>query len=270
MTASVVYRTLTADEVGSPYVLAALSLPTRQARSSTSPLIAGGSRFTGNNVGDGGQVAFEIHILGSTTDNCADLDEAWSGSWDIESNELDELVVTIGSQVRCYRGRPASYTPILDGTNTGAGRCTFTAIDPFWLAPTTSTTGPVIAGATTGGLDTPVVTPIVTAASGATGDATIVSYGTRPAPWYVDIVGPVTNPRLILGGRSINIIGDVPSGSVLHVDSETQLMELNGQMRPWDSTTSEWWDVPVGVSTFSFRADLGAGTAQLSWRDAYR
>lgn len=185
------------------------------------------------------------------------------------SRDLVELTLEMASGTFVLRGRPKSPTVDLSVGWAGFARAlvSWETIDPL-LYDSASQSVTVSVGGTSGGVDTPLVTPLVTTGSGSTGDATITNTGTASAPWTAYVSGPVTTPRLILGGQTVEILGDIPAGSVLTVDSATTSVRLDGAPRPWVSFGSTWWEIPPGTSTFSFRAAAGTGSAQLVWRAA--
>lgn len=194
-----------------------------------------------------------------------DLREAWRPH---EGDGLLELTVQMQSGVYLYRGRPLRPAVITDEWGYGTANIRFDVLDPLTYGAAQRQAS-VTLTPVTGGFDNPIITPIVTTSSGSTGDAFVLNEGRAPAPWSVLISGPITNPRLILNSKSIDIVGVIPAGSNLLVDSRTGRVELDGAMRPWVVGYSQWWDIPPGSSTFSFRADGGTGTAILTWRDAY-
>lgn len=258
------------NPMASSFVLASLTLPGRAQRLNAVALAAGGDAFVGRSVADAGSLAFECHILGDSVEDCADLSDELQAEFG--DTEVDgELPVTIGTTTRVYRGRPSTYVPVLDGTNTGSGRCTFALSDPRWFDDLAKSVTVTVAS-TTGGITTPIDTTggITSTGSGSTGDANVVNNGTAPAPWVAYISGPVTTPRLMLGGQTVELLGDVLAGSTLVVDSHDGSVRLGvgGASRPWVSFESEWWEIPPGTSTFSFRAAAGTGSTTLIWQDA--
>jgi hypothetical protein len=187
-----------------------------------------------------------------------------------QTNELVELTLVMASGTYVIRGRPMA--PALDlkqgYASFGRALVSFETIDPRWYSSTvkTATTGlPTL----TGGLTTPIVTPIVTTGGGASGDIILENNGRKPAPWTATIIGPVTNPRLMLNGETVELNGGIGAGSTLTIDSDTGAIKLNGFTRPWLTFTSTWWEIPPGLSQFSFRASSGTGTVRLAWRDVY-
>lgn len=251
----------------SPYVVAARSLAMSGvvARQNTVELPRGGIAFIDDDVSDAGTISFEALILGDDLDDAKALWLALAAAWSPGGG--DELALTIGTGTQVYRGRPLSCVPVLDGYSTAVARCTFTVTDPRWFSTATQSVSVTVASSS-GGMDTPMDTPMVTTGSGSTGDAAVFNAGTADAPWYAYIVGPVTTPRLILNGQLLEIVGDVPAGSMMTVDSETGVIRLDGASRPWDTFESTWWEIPPGASTLSFRAAAGTGSMVLVWQDA--
>lgn len=250
----------------SPFVLSALTLPGTASRQNTVPLRGGGVAFTSPDEGDAGQVAFECHVIGSTVDECVDLMDDIVAAFAPADSQV-ELALTMGSRTKVYRGRPLSCVPVLDGSQYGAARCSFTVADHRWFWPTTKSVSVGVAS-TAGGMTTPITTPLTTTGGGSTGDAIVTNVGTADAPWTAYINGPVTNPRLILGGNVLEFLGDVPAGSTLVVDSYEGTIRLDGASRPWATFESTWWEIPPGAWTFSVRAQSGTGTVTLIWQDA--
>lgn len=269
MTASIaVGDLLIAEDLSlSAYVLSSWSLPGSTSRQNTVELATGGITFVGDDVGEAGAVSFECHIIGASVDDCADLADDLVATFAAYS-DVDECAATVGTRTKVYRGRPLSCVPVLDGSDTGSARCTFTVADPRWYSTTKSVN--VTVASMSGGITTPIDTTggITSTGSGSSGDVTVVNAGTAPAPWTAYINGPVTTPRLILGGQTLELLGDVPAGSTLVVDSYNGTIRLDGASRPWKSFESVWWEIPPGTSTFSFRAVTGTGTATLIWQDA--
>lgn len=251
----------------SPYVITAWQLPGKTARQALVPRLRGGTSFASADVGEAGQLTVEIAVLGFSTDDCEMKGNTWTAAWAESSVDL-ELIATIGTRSRIYRGRPQSCIPAVDGSDVSAFRCAFTTADPFWLDPAENWSTAAV-GTLTGGFDSPIVSPIVTTSSGSTGDAAVLNQGTANAPWYALLFGPITNPVISLNGRSIQLVGDIPANSTLRIDGESHRVDLDGLMRPWAQFSSDWWDIPPGASTFSLRAQAGTGSGRLVWRDAY-
>jgi hypothetical protein len=250
----------------SPFVLSTLSISGTLSRQNTVQLADGGVAFVGRDVGEAGSISFECHILGASTDDCVDLVDDIMAAFGPASDNR-ELTLTMGTRSKVYRGRPLSCVPVLDGSQYGAARCSFTVADPRWFGSLTKSVTIGVASLS-GGMTTPLTTPLITTGSGSSGDAVVTNAGTAPAPWTAYVSGPVTNPRLILGGNTIELLGVVPAGSTLVVDSYEGTIRLDGASRPWATFESVWWEIPAGTWTFSFRATAGTGSATLIWHDA--
>lgn len=182
---------------------------------------------------------------------------------------LVELTLELPSGEFMLRGRPRPPEIIAAGNDHGYGaaRLVFELLDPLRYSSTAKSAATSVA-ASTGGMVTPMDTPMVTTGSGSSGDVTVTNDGTAPAPWQAFLTGPLTTPRLILGGETITVDGEIASGSTAILDSRDGSLLIDGAPYPWVTVDSVWWEIPPGSSTFSFRAAGGTGTALLTWRDA--
>jgi hypothetical protein len=230
--------------------------------------MAGGAHVNGADVSESRDLVYEVVVVADEEEQVEPLVD-----WLIAAWAPTDQVVELTAGVKVRRGRPVGsdvdYELLIAG-KAARVRLVFDAIDPLWYS-TTIKSVTVTAGASSGGMVTPMVTPMVTTGTGSLGDAPVVNDGTAPAPWTATLTGGtagVDTPRLIMGGAMIEILGTIPAGSVLTIDSRTRSVLLNGQPRPWVAFTSAWWEIPPGLSTFSYRAQTGDGTAQLVWRDA--
>jgi hypothetical protein len=111
----------------SPFVLSTLSLSGTLSRQNTVQLADGGVAFVGRDVGEAGSISFECHIIGSSTDDCVDLVDDIMAAFGPASDNR-ELTLTMGTRSKVYRGRPLSCVPVLDGSQYGAARCSFTVV----------------------------------------------------------------------------------------------------------------------------------------------
>jgi hypothetical protein len=252
-----------------PYVLTALTgVGQTTRRAGRVPNARGGNYAGGVDVSEAREIVAEISISDTDPATAEAYADELVAAWAPAATDL-ELTVTAASGPRLYRGRPASVD--IDETLLYAGviraRCIFEALDPLWYSGVEKSVT-VATLVETGGVVTPLVTPLVTTSSGSTGDASVVNEGTTSARWTVRLVGPLTQPRLILNGVTILIDGEVPAGETALVDSATRTVTMTSQVRHWVSYVSTWWDIPPGTSTFSLRATAGTGTATLVWRDA--
>jgi hypothetical protein len=239
------------------------------ARAARIPKLGGGVVPASADVAEGGDMTFEVAVLGSTPEETVSLVDALVTAW-APSATTDELTMVMGGFTRRRRGRSlgvdVDYESLWQG-NMASARCVFGVFDPFWYGSQFSVS--TVVGVITGGVVSPVVSPVVTTGSGTLGDAPVYNSGSAPAPWTAQITGPVTTARLILNGQTVQIDGDIPAGATAYVDSRTRSVIVDGAMRPWVSQVSRWWTIPPGASTFSFRAEAGTGSAVLSWTDTF-
>lgn len=227
---------------------------------------------------DGGDWArsslIEIDLLHTSNDPAtveqaaARLREACAPQTD---GSLVDLTVDLPSGVFVVYGRPLPPEVSTASHDLGQGRARFAfeMTDPLRYGAIGKSASVTVAASASGGMDTPMDTPMVTAAgSGGTGDVTVTNDGSADAPWKAFLTGPLTTPRLILGGKTITLDGAIATGSTALVDSRDGSVLVDGAPQPWVTVDSTWWEIPPGSSTFSFRAAAGTGTALLAWRDA--
>ena len=269
MTSSATLRDVTVGE-GTDYpFMSPPGLPGVRARQSTVPRLSGGISFTGADVGDGGTLPLEVFVDGATSAAVMSLIDEVVAAWS-PSDIVEELELVLAGQTRVYRGRPAGAVPdlqwLLEG-HLAAVKLDFTVSDYRWYSATPKSVQVTVASMS-GGMDTPMVTPMVTTGSGSTGDVPVTNNGTAPAPWTAFLAGPLTTPRLILGGKVLTVGGTIAAGSTAVLDSREGSLLVNGAPQPWVTVDSEWWDIPPGQSTLSFRAAAGTGSVLVSWPDA--
>jgi len=107
--------------------------------------------------------------------------------------------------------------------------------------------------------------------AGTGGSISVTNSGNFPAPWVATIIGPVTNPVLTCNGQSVTFNGTVNAGETLVVDSLGRSVLLNGTASrySWVAATSQWFELPVGVSSVNFGATSGTGTCNFSYRSTW-
>jgi hypothetical protein len=250
-----------------PMFLQSLSGLGQTARTGRTPLVTGGRAATGGDVSEGRDIVCEIGISADDPVDVEGYIDELVAAWAPSATDT-ELTVQLARGARLYPGRPTGIDvdPGMLPNGAAVARCTFEAFDARWYSSTPKSVT-VLFGGTSGGLDTPFVTPFVFAGSGSTGDALVVNDGTAPSEWSATISGPVTSPRLILGGKTVQLDADIAEGTVVTVDSRTGSVVVSGAARPWVALSSVWWQIPPGSSTFSARATAGTGSASLTWRD---
>lgn len=220
------------------------------------------------------QIVIEARILAASPAAAMQLRHQLVAAWAPVRDGLLTLRVRLAGVDYEIDGRPgvidADVSDLL--SSVVRVRASFAGADPrLYLS---ASAGSVALGAdTSGGFLAPITFPY--AASGATvgspGDAAVTNVGTFETPWIAVIHGPATNPRIILAetGEQVELIGDVPAGSNLVLDSRDGTVRLDGSPRPtWLSFGSRWWLLPAGTSTVRYRSASASGTADFTWRPA--
>lgn len=109
---------------------------------------------------------------------------------------------------------------------------------------------------------------------GQNGIMQLVNNGTADTPIQFTIAGPVKNPAIVRTdtGEAIEWTGNIPSGSVLQIDTGTGSVLLNnGNQRPL-ITRADFFTIPAGSSiNVAFQATQPSPTALLTavWADAW-
>jgi hypothetical protein len=104
------------------------------------------------------------------------------------------------------------------------------------------------------------------------GVVNVTNDGEVPAPWRVTFTGPVTDPRIenVTTGTELRLIGTVPAGADLVIDSAARSVALNGVSRyGWLKVGSSWSDLAPGPNTVRLTAAAGTGTATLTFRSTW-
>ena len=104
------------------------------------------------------------------------------------------------------------------------------------------------------------------------GVVSAVNAGNFGAPWSVEFVGPVTNPRIEnqRTGQRLEFTGVVPGGSSLVVGSLNRQVQLDGASRyQWLNVRSQWFDLEPGLTGLRMTAESGTGSATLTFRSTW-
>ncbi len=215
--------------------------------------------FDGRQFSDGGSTAVEEAM------------DALKAAWQPVRAGVLPLTLELSNGPRILWGRPVAlevdYQQLLYGF--GRARCVFEATDPRMFDPTVAS---IVLGLVAGGGMTFPLTFPLTFGAGSDSDGTAVNAGTIDTKWTATIVGPVTSPTLTLAatGQVIELDGDIPAGSTLIVDSDSQSVLLDGSPRQsWLSLQSRWFQLPPGTSTIRFRASSGSGSCTFAWSSAW-
>ena len=104
------------------------------------------------------------------------------------------------------------------------------------------------------------------------GVVNVTNDGEVPAPWRVTFTGPVTDPRVenVTAGTELRLLGTVPAGAELTLDSATRSITLGGVSRyGWLKLGSAWSDLTPGPNTVRLSAAAGTGTATFTYRSTW-
>lgn len=231
---------------------------------------ADGIRNVGPDLLAARDLTFDVQMLGSASEIetlADDLRQAWAPV----TSGVVSLSLTLANSERILYGRPVVSEVDFENLYHGLGRAmlTFEASDPRMFSATESAL--TLGLSDPGGLEFPLTFPLTFGAAGDS-DGPAVNDGTYETDWTATIVGPVTNPKILLGntGEYVEMTGTVPSGSTLTVSSADRSILLNGSPRQsWLTLPSRWWKLAAGSNTVRFRADSGTGTVTIAWRSAW-
>lgn len=240
-------------------------------RQRLTPAARGGALALNADVPEAGTLTFEVHLLGTSSADVETLRDALAAAW-APSDDTEELTLTLASADRVYLGRPLSATFAFDRIATGAlaaARLVYSVTDPRWYGATPEFAYLSVA-TPTGGFGETFGEPFGEGYAGGTADVTATNTGTAPAPWAMTLVATtaVSNPRITVGGATVELTAEIPAGSVVTVDSATRSVTLDGSPRAWATFASTWAELPPGSSTVSLRADSGDLSATFTWRPA--
>jgi hypothetical protein len=104
------------------------------------------------------------------------------------------------------------------------------------------------------------------------GVMTATNDGNFPAPWVMEIEGPITDPRIenVTTGATLRFVGSVGGGEVLRIDSLARTVTLGGASRySWLLPASQWFDLEPGATQVRLAAQAGTGNATLTYRSAW-
>lgn len=96
------------------------------------------------------------------------------------------------------------------------------------------------------------------------GAGTAVNSGTIETPFRVEIVGPVTNPAVTVGGVIMTYTGQVTASDLLVIDTGKRTAIFNG-VNALANYNKAFPKLAVGNNTVL----VSAGNATLKWRDKY-
>jgi hypothetical protein len=191
----------------------------------------------------------------------------------VREGSLDLRVRLAGTDY-LLRGRPGTPDANIQDMPFGVVklRLPFACPDPR-MYETTERSATLGLGNAEGGFTAPVTFPyFAVGGSGGDLDPVVSNTGLTTAPWRAELTGPLVNPELTLSttGEKFSLVGEIPDGSTLALDSLRRTVRLDGSPRPsWPELSAVWWELPVGNSIIRLRAVSGSGGGTFYWRSAW-
>lgn len=243
-------------------------------RAGRAPRWDGGTVPTDRDVPDAREMVFEVIVFGTNPSDVIGLVQRLAYAWR-PTDEIKEITVQMDTVALVRRGRPGAFDhdiSLMPNGPVAMCRCVWDVMDPLWYGSEIT----AFASMPAGGDGVVVASGGVTVASGgidvvgssASGDTTLANYGSADVDWEAFLVGPILNPRLILGDSTVTFNLDLAAGSTASVDSRSRTIAVDGIIRPVVDVSSEWWKVPADTtSTASLRGDSGTGNVTFSYRE---
>jgi hypothetical protein len=124
----------------------------------------------------------------------------------------------------------------------------------------------------TGGMTFPVTFPMTFGGTSISGDRNAPNAGNFEAPTTIRFDGPLTNPSLThVGlGRNLTYNGTLAAGEYVVIStSPLRALLMGNASRTGLVSGTPWLVQPGPTNLIAFRADLGTGTALLSYDDSF-
>jgi hypothetical protein len=229
--------------------------------------------------------AFDIATRAGGEAGAAAADASLHKEWNnpavrTNPNTTVPLSYQLAGRWRRVYGRPGKYAGINGNTMTKRGigqiTCDFRVTDPLHYDDTESTVALTIVPGSTGGLMSPLASPLSTVRSSAPRAGNVANTGDAATALKVTFHGPVTNPWVrSASGMEVALIGTLAydqsvtvsprAGTVTRQDGTNAAGMLTRKTRM--STTL----LQPGTTVLSFGGTdpTGTATATLSWRNAY-
>lgn len=107
-----------------------------------------------------------------------------------------------------------------------------------------------------------------------TDQVTIIIGGNRPTPPIFEIIGPVTNPRILndVTGDELRFNIELFALDVLTIDTKYKTVRLNGTANRRSALVApDWYFLEPGSNTLRYRAEsVAASTLNIYYRNAWR
>jgi hypothetical protein len=186
--------------------------------------------------------------------------------WTIDGGDSMQALVKLHGELE---------PPVEVGPNILAYQAQLLAQDPrAYSQSESSSTGDALSSAP-GGWTFPRALPIRFNVSTA-GTAAVNNLGNRPTPPVFRVYGMCVNPQILLTGTTsrISLTGTISAGDYLEIDVQNRSITVNGvnpALAFLDAASTQWFELPKGISTVQLLAGSFDGTAhvQVLYRSAY-
>lgn len=194
----------------------------------------------------------------------ADLDRRFS----LDGGE-EPLTVSVAGRTLTAGAQLLRFDPALVRDEWGIGRFGWVAQwrcpDPlrYGLPQAWQSTGLPTSG---GGLTYPLTYPLSYGAAGVTGQVALTNDGTAPAPFVMEVRGPLPlGFEVSAGGRRLRYETEVPAGETLTIDTATGSVLAQGTAdRRTNLTVADWMQVPARSSLTLQFTSLGGTYSALA------
>lgn len=224
----------------------------------------------------GRTIDMDINMLGER-DECDDLYEVLQDATSDIQNPFDFLIKRPGRserRLRCKIRRRAFTSDYDFATGMAKGAIQLKAMDPRIYESVVHQAGPTPLYNISGGRSYPRTYPRAYTSAIITGTLPMPNDGTYPAPAFIRINGPVTNPTIehLELGRTLVLTTVLAAGEFIDIDLDNKTVLLNGTTnRRSTLTTAGWFLLVPGQNTLRYTGTAGAGTPTLSasWSSAW-
>ena len=195
---------------------------------------------------------------------------AWRRGLREGPGRLAPLHVSVADRERVVWGRPGRVAPPAPGSThmqQGAAIITaeFRVLDPNVYAADSSSVSISVVPKSLGGIVTPIITPVTTALTSDTSYRFISVDGDADAPFSVTFHGPCTDPKVVVDGVEVGIVGKVEYDEDVTVDGRARTVELAdgspAAARMSRGTRIDRMKLTPGEHEISFTATDRTGTA---------
>lgn len=240
--------------------------------------LRGGSRPGADYLDKGSATLTMVTPYGINSSSAADAAvgrflAAWRRGTRTPAGEVVPLTISIEDKTRVVYGRPRRVSPPIPGSyamEQGIAEIVaqFDILDPLVYGGETDIVRANISviPKSLGGIIAPIVTPVTTLMTSGVEYRWITVPGDAPAPLRVTFHGPATDPRVVISGVEVGIVGDVLYDEAITIDGRTlQATYSDGRPAATKLTRASRLDglhLDPGEHEISFTATDRTGTAR--------